>query len=292
LEEGGKVGASGSNVYYLHAGLNFPMVLHPILDDAPGTGEPVSAWDAVVHAQHLEADEYWLVPQPAHAALAGEIAEKLKPEFFGFIDATVARSIALHDAGWSSADAEVIAQLRAPATKKSRKRPLSFLDAAPAEAIRAWTGSIETAEKFSPIGGYIVSRHFVRVSAFPAGVGRGSFDSFVAQEERRQSRLLRKIKQSKEELEQLVDALQFCDLLSLYLCCGAKQSAIIHTGKTELKVVRGGAEYRLQPSIFEGTQQFSFPALRYPPSSRDRVGTASRAGSNGVKDSAVFYINL
>jgi hypothetical protein len=66
----------------------------------------------------------------------------------------------------------------------------------------------------------------------------------------------------------------------------------IQIGRTELKVHRAGDEYQLRPSVFERVQQFSFPALRYPPSSLGRAAASRRAASNGMKDSAVFYINL
>ena len=47
------------------------MVIRPVLH---GEGEksetqPVSAWQAVEETQHAKAADYWLIPQPAHAAL-------------------------------------------------------------------------------------------------------------------------------------------------------------------------------------------------------------------------------
>src|SRR5215471_1672058 len=140
------------------------MVIRPVLQDEAEKREEeaVSAWQAVEETQHAKAADYWLIPQPAHAALAGDIAAKLRPELFGAIDPTISRCIALHDSGWSEADAAAIQALRS--SKMSKARPLSFLDVDPAEAVKAWTGSIETAEKFAPVGGYLVSCHFTRLA--------------------------------------------------------------------------------------------------------------------------------
>ena len=140
------------------------MVIRPVLHGEGKNSETqaVSAWQAVEESQHAEAADYWLIPQPAHAALAGDIAAKLRPELFGTIDSTIARCIALHDAGWSAADAAAIQAFRSSKTGKTR--PLSFLDADPAEAVKAWTGSIETTEKFASVGGYLVSCHFTRLA--------------------------------------------------------------------------------------------------------------------------------
>src|SRR5690348_5754926 len=126
------------------------MVIRPVLQDQVENSDamPVSAWQAVEETQHAKATEYWFIPQPAHAALAGDIAVKLRPELFGPIEPTIARCIALHDAGWSAADAAVIQALRS--SNPSKIPTLSFLDVAQAQAVKAWTASIDTAEKFAP----------------------------------------------------------------------------------------------------------------------------------------------
>src|SRR5262249_17624057 len=200
------------------------MVIRPVLQEEAEKPEAkaVSAWQAVEETQHAKAPDYWFVPQPAHAALAGDIAAKLRPELFGTIDPTIARCIALHDAGWSAADAAAIQALRS--SKISKTRPLSFLDVDPAEAVNAWTGSIETTEKFARIGGYLVSCHFTRL-AETYGKDRPEARPFVERERMRQQRILATWNEAKERLDRWVDALQFCDLLSLYLCCGSRRNA-------------------------------------------------------------------
>ncbi len=267
------------------------MVLRPVFDSSaqPPHAETVSAWKAVEEMQHANASEYWLVPQPAHAALSGDIAAKLRPEIFGPIDATVARCIALHDAGWSAGDAAAIQELRASASSL-KNCPPSFVDASPDEATSAWTASIETAEKFAPIGGYLGSSHFVRLAG---RMRQSAFERFVAREKGRQERLLKLAARPQEQLEKLVDALQFCDLLSLYLCCGARQRAWLQCGPAEIQIRLAEGEYRLSPSPFAGPQQFNFPALHCSIASKPAKARAATTGAAARKnENAIFYINL
>src|SRR5207237_3607708 len=129
------------------------MVIFPIANES-SSDEPVSAWSAIEARLKQAAPAYWLVTQPSHAVLAGDLAAALRPDIFGPIDETIARAIALHDAGWSMHDAEQIQRLRSD----PKQRPSSFLDANTDQFLRAWTASIDTAQKFAPIGGYLVCR--------------------------------------------------------------------------------------------------------------------------------------
>ncbi|HWC17273.1 MAG TPA: DUF3891 family protein [Terriglobales bacterium] len=250
------------------------MVLFPIADERL-TASATSAWQAVQEREELEAKSHWIVTQPSHAVLAGELAAALREDLFGPIDASVSRSIALHDAGWSMEDAEQIQRLRSD----PKARPSSFLEASPEQFLRAWTGSINTAEKFATVGGYIVSRHFERLSERNDEKHRAKLEKFRRQEKQRQERLRPNTKLKEQELEKLVDALQFCDLLSLYLCCGSKRS--VRFSKPDLSLTRNGEEYRLHPFPFREHRQFSFSALRHPAPKDKREKTG-----------ATFYINL
>ena len=266
------------------------MVIRPVLpdEDQDSNASAVSAWQVVEAAQHARAPDYWLIPQPAHAALAGDMAAKLRPELFGAIDTTLARCIALHDAGWSAADAAVIQMLRSP--KAGKSRPASFLDVAPDEAIKAWTTSIEIAEKFAAIGGYLVSCHFTRL-AENYGKDRPGAQPFVARENKRQQRILGALNRPKDYLDRLVDALQFCDLLSLYLCCGARKKALIAIGGISVEISFSDGGYKLSPLPFAGAQQFNFPALSLSgaPKQKPSGGSAPPSPREG---NAIFYINL
>ena len=267
------------------------MVIRPVFegDAEEPNARAVSAWQVVEAAQHAKTDDYWLIPQPAHAALAGDMAAKLQPELFGAIDPTVARCIALHDAGWSAADAAVIQTLRSAKTRKTR--PLSFLDVEPAETVKAWTASIETTEKFAPIGGYLVSCHFTRLAG-KYGKDRPNAAAFVSSETKRQKRILERLKEAKDQLDSWVDALQFCDLLSLYLCCGARPKAVISIGRISVEISSLDGEYKLSPSPFAGPQQFSFPALSPSGAPRHKPAPPGDPSISPREGSAIFYINL
>ncbi|PYY14912.1 MAG: hypothetical protein DMG60_19015 [Acidobacteria bacterium] len=250
------------------------MVLFPIIDEN-GSATPVSAWTAIESRLKQPASDYWLVTQPSHAALAGDLATALRDDLFGPIDPIVARSIALHDAGWSMEDAEQIQRLRS----HPKQKPASFLDASSDRFLQAWTGSIDTAAKFAPIGGYLASRHFERLSLWTDQKGERQAEAFRKREKQRQQKLKTSLDRDEAALERLVDALQFCDVLSLYLCCGSSRA--VKFEKPAITLTRNGDEYRLDPSPFREPKQFSFSALRHPV-------LDGKKGQSG----ATFYINL
>ena len=98
-------------------------------------------------------------------------------------------------------------------------------------------------------------------------------------EKQRQQKLRKRIERDEAALERLVEALQFCDILSLYLCCGSSQAVIFE--KPAITLNRRADEYRLEPSPFREAKQFSFSALRHPVLN-------GKKGQSG----ATFYINL
>ena len=68
-----------------------------------------NAWELVNETQKRRAKRGWLIPQPAHSALSGEMAKHLSPAHFPGLTEAVVRAIALHDTGWSLFDAEQVA---------------------------------------------------------------------------------------------------------------------------------------------------------------------------------------
>jgi hypothetical protein len=191
-------------------------------------------------------------------------------------------------------DAAQIQQLRADANEK----PSSFLEAKAEQFLPAWAKSIEIAAKFAPVGGYLVSRHFERISCRDVENVKPKLDDFRKQERQRQEKLLKDLKLSKPALEHLVDALQFCDVLSLYLCCGS--AAPVKLDEPKLEIKRNGDEYRLDPSPFRTRQQFSFSALRHPMAQSARSGRKDtqpegkreKSSTSRPQSGATFYINL
>jgi len=240
----------------------------------------VDAWSAIERTQRADPQDCWLVTQPSHAALSGELAAQLREPVLGRPEDAVVRAIALHDAGWGMPDAEMVRSVRAPAGKGVPIK--SFVDATPAQFLRAWNGSIETAAKVPAAGGYIVSRHFCRLAE---GRAKGAVDSpaearqlreFLSREQRRQQRLRDKDGRPTEELELVVDLLQFCDVLSLYVCCGATEEVELPhwRGRVKIRTGQQGQRIELEPSPLPGEQQFSFAAIRRR-RSRDDPGNAT-----------------
>jgi hypothetical protein len=150
--------------------------------------------------------------------VSGDIARALGPPVIPNLNSELVAAIAAHDDGWAPFDAQV--------TVRNRK-PLSFVDFSPTDFLRAWRGSIQRAEAIAAIGGAIVSGHFCRLaqnrleSGIDGAENRTLLINFVDGERSRQERLLGS--QWRQEFEFLTDVLQFCDVLSLYLCCGAVQ---------------------------------------------------------------------
>src|SRR4051812_3250424 len=94
------------------------MILRAIDDLTPvNSSAVVPAWDSVDKEQKrlTGAKECWMIPQPAHSALAGEMAARLDPKAFPNLSAEVIRAIAMHDAGWGQPDAEAIQESRGKA---------------------------------------------------------------------------------------------------------------------------------------------------------------------------------
>jgi hypothetical protein len=242
------------------------MILRPLQPAAALDDKVSSAWQVVERSQKQQYDSCWLVTQPSHAALSGEIATRITAPQFPKVDEQIVRAIALHDAGWGIPDAQAITGSRAV----KARCPKSFLDATVDEYLEAWTQSVEVAQKVSPAGGYIVSRHFWRI-AEPRAKTEGSapdrkkLEKFLQQEAQRQKKLAAKEDRSGGELERLTDLLQFCDLLSLYICCGAQGTVTFpaYCG-IAIKLVAEPEGYRFEPPIVEPGSQFSFAALRCP----------------------------
>jgi hypothetical protein len=246
------------------------MILRPLITEEPHGSGLQPAWSVVERSQIPRMDECWLIPQPAHAALSGEIAAQLAPEHFPGITPEVIQAIALHDAGWGLPDAEGIQKSRA-ATPKNPNQPKSFIKFPPQETLAIWTFSIDTTQKLSAVGGYIVSRHFAAIGKIQAGQYDSKHSAFFArfeeQEMRRQEKLLQKARATAEQMEPLVKALQFCDLLSLYISCGSLEDVTFpqKVGDQEIALRRRGpGQCTMAPFPFQQESIFSISGVRHP----------------------------
>jgi len=245
------------------------VILRPLISEEPHHAAPQPLWPVIERSQLPRLAECWLIPQPAHAALSGEIAAQLDPAFFPGLGTDVVQAIALHDCGWGMPDAAAIQASRSGSAKSPS--PKSFINFPAGETVSIWTFSIDTAQRLSPVGGYLVSQHFMRIGRAQAGKydskNLAFFARFEEQETRRQEKLLKKAGKTPEQLEPLVTALQFCDLLSLYISCGVLDDVVFPQtleGR-EITLRRSGpGQCTLDPFPLRDAAVFTISGLRHP----------------------------
>ncbi|MFB3814851.1 MAG: DUF3891 family protein [Terriglobales bacterium] len=246
------------------------MVLRPIdsNEHAEPAAQPTPAWAAVAERQKQRSAGYWLISQPDHANLSGDLAANFVSQQFPRIDALIARAIAVHDAGWALFAPE--ASPAEPPLLNHDGKPLAFVEFEPEQFLRAWTASIDRAEGICPAGGIIVSRHFCELGQYrlrsPDWIGADDYDrikAFVDRETARQERLAQNCSYSSQELAGLLAVLQFCDLLSLYLCSGAEREVEFSQQLTDrpVRLRRQEHLYQLDPSPFQANTDLRVVSL-------------------------------
>ncbi len=148
------------------------------------------------------------------------------------------------------------------------------------ESIAAWTGSIKAAGEINRLGEYMVSAHFSRIGRTriqmevdtPEDVRH--LEGFVQEEEEWQAKHEAEIGLSQEKLFEYVDLLQFCDLLSLYLCCGTTQPSEFpqEFGGEKVRIRYEDGVYCTSPSVFgDSLQRFYLPVRVYPSSEAEAL---------------------
>jgi hypothetical protein len=247
------------------------MVVQPLGCQCSAGDGVISAWSAVEARQRAQADSYLLVSQPDHAHLSGELAAHFVSPRFPSWSKEVVDAIGVHDDGWSSMPGEFHGDPQLTADGK----PRSFIEFTPQEFTRAWRGSIEKAASLSAVGGVIVSRHFTALAEFAlkrvgvAEIERECLRAFLSAEKKRQDELRAKSGRSEAELDEALRALQFCDLLSLALCCEVHEEIEFPQcfGEHRARMRFSNGMYELMPSPF-GTDSengsFSVAARTYP----------------------------
>lgn len=249
------------------------MILQPLLPDpaSPTELKTISpAWTLVSQMQSQQADQYLLVGQPDHAKLSGELAARFKADFLPTIDHSLAQAIGAHDAGWAQHPFE--RDLRGDPPLTDNGRPQHFMQVPLEESLSAWTGSIKAAGDISKLGEYMVSGHFSRIgrmriqTEMDTSEDRERLERFVADEEQYQRQLASSIDLSREQLARYVDFLQFCDVLSLYLCCGAKQPAEFpqEFDGRKIRVRYEDGVYVSDPALFGRTERFHLKVRVFP----------------------------
>jgi hypothetical protein len=232
-------------------------------------GGPSSAWARVEAAQRAVRLPCLLVPQPAHAVLAGELAAGLVAASFGELPPEIVRAIQMHDTGWASSDAQQIQRLRSGGAQASHVVPVPFVAIPPGEVVEAWTASIDSVEAFSKIGAIIVSRHF----SLLAEHDQAHHQRFLRTEKSRQQKLESSTMASGEALERWTAALGFCDLVSLYLVSGLNSEVefpLAHPASSQAKTAPktrmqiAGRKLHFTPETVRAGCALSIQALKHP----------------------------
>jgi hypothetical protein len=268
------------------------MVLHPIesgdRQPVPATLSPVTfAWEAVERKQKHGAEEWWLITQPDHAALAGDLAALLDTPLIPKLGDPILRAISLHDSGWARFDGgergtgrDLEVSLRDPLIDGHGK-PLSFLEMSSENFVAAWQLSIEKAAKTSDLGGLMVSEHFCRLTRTRLHSGaddpsdRQRLNDFLARQAKWQDETRGKNAGEPEQLACLTDVLQFCDLLSLYLCSGADEAVEfpqVFRGNS-IRLVRKDGMCLFTPRLFGDGASLGVTARKFPSFGNVEVGT-------------------
>jgi hypothetical protein len=261
------------------------MILRPLLSEHSPlvpSAESEPAWAIVARTQGVEAQQYLLIGQPAHARLSGELALLLRARFLPEINQDVSRAIAAHDNGWMRFPFE--RELHGDPPRTNTGRPQHFIEVPVEDSLAAWAESIQSAGEISRLGEYMVSAHFsrighARVTAMidtPEDLER--LEEFVRGEQQWQEKHESEIGFSSQQLSEYVDLLQFCDLLSLYLCCGSRQPCEFpqtFRGQ-QIRLRHEDGVYHTSPSIFgDAPQRFDLPVRIHPSSAgegRTRIG--------------------
>jgi hypothetical protein len=240
------------------------MILRPARPAPPASGAGfIPAWNAILRTQQQPGDDCWLITQPDHAALSGDLAANLAlPE----VTPEVVRAIGLHDEGWAACDQRALAAAGQPGAS----RPRSFFQMPVAEFLAAWTGSIDRAEAVAPIGGLMVSGHFCFLADEHLAAGQDTPDdaarihAFLEGEHKRRVRLRERERRPPAEVEKLVEALQFCDLVSLYLCSGASEEVEFpqRLGARPIRLRREKEACVFEPTPFRNSFDLAIAARR------------------------------
>jgi Protein of unknown function (DUF3891) len=227
-----------------------------------GVAEGASVWARVEAAQRLKRLPCLLVPQPAHAVLAGELAAGLT--CFGELPPEITRAIQMHDTGWAASDAQQIQRLRSGGAQAGHA--VSFVAIPPTEVEEAWTASINTVEALSKPGAMIISRHFSLLAGHDSVHQR-----FLQAEQSRQRKLAASA--NDEDLARWTAALGFCDLVSLFLLSGLSREVELPLAHPTSPEAQTAPRVRMQvtgpnlcftPAVVRAGCVLSIQALKHP----------------------------
>lgn len=243
------------------------MIFRDLAHDPASSQKPVDAWWVVERTQRDRSPHDWIVTQPDHAHISGALAANFRDGLVPHLTADVVEGIRLHDQGWQLFDG-IGADVQRPPLD-GNGRTVSFFELPPATFLRAWRGSIEAAGRVSPAAGYVVSRHFVALAerSLMAAKEKGAEAEMVEEFLRRELQRERQVVWEADEAarDRLVRVLQFCDLLSLYVCCGAGDPArfALDFGFGTIIAEYEGKALHLTPSPLHAELKIAIPCAAF-----------------------------
>ncbi|MDR4984741.1 DUF3891 family protein [Bacillus cereus] len=178
-----------------------------------------------------------LIRQHDHGFLAGEIASKIKEDFFENQEYLMESIDAIyeHDRGWIELD-------KVPILNDAKNIPYTFMDCPSSLRFVFYMIGLNEIEESNPYGALLCSKHFL---SFPLNEEDEEMMSFYRNELERQKRILKTLTKEQYDLfDKHYRLLKFCDELSLYVCMnkpGVKK-------KDEIDLFKDG---------FEGTEMFN-----------------------------------
>jgi hypothetical protein len=184
-----------------------------VLRDSAAPSEARPAWEVFLETEKRAQPPCAIVFQSDHAVLAGDLARALDPDVFGEIPDEVIEAISQHDLGWNESD---LAQLRNLANSHPQPFPRLSIE----QGQEAWEACVRHARSLPALMYVLISRHFTALAADIPGR-----EDFGQTESARRLPVERELSCPPADLERWMNALGFCDLLSLYLCCGSRQTA-------------------------------------------------------------------
>jgi hypothetical protein len=245
------------------------MIFRSQLSAQSTTGAVQPIFDVISETQLKASTTDWFVTQPDHAKLSGELAGAVDSRKVPNLTKAVKEAIGLHDVGWIPYDGGF--KTPRPPVQTPDGVPVSFVNSAPERFLNAWSSSIQAAQSTGALGGLIVSAHFARLTHPYLNKGEGTVEQrakveqFLYREAERVDRLLPEAGLKAEEIEKLVEFLQLCDLMSLYLCSNpATPVELPYTFEGE-KVHMSFEEgaYRMRPHMMDHVVILEIPCLRW-----------------------------
>lgn len=101
-----------------------------------------------------------LISQIEHARISAQLAEACTGRFaeppLAAVRSQVLAAIACHDDGWAPWEAS-------PRLHDHSRRPVSFMELEPDEALAVWSRSIDEATRHGPLAAWMVAGHFCRL---------------------------------------------------------------------------------------------------------------------------------